>query len=410
MKQFFPKKSFPPSLIIFISVVMLLQAPLAMEVYAPSLPAMVQAFNATPRDIQLTMIVYLAAVSVAQIILRIMADHYGRRRLLLSTMPLLVAGSLMIVCANTLTTVLVGRVIQGVGAGICAASARAILTDAFEGPELNRGIAYLMTAYTFFPITLPLIGGFIQQSVGWRGNFIFILLASGIAYLFFVFKLPETYFSKDTPPLDKTTLIKNYGAVLTHKTYLFGVLINALMWSMMMVFSLVGPFLIQSKLGESAIVYGYLATTIGMGFFIGTRLNHTLLKATTSDNLMRASLLICLLFSIILETFISIQWNTTWAVMSPIFFMMIGVGVGFPHFYAAAISAVPEHPAIAHALISPLILISSVMIAGVVVQFNAYSFHTLGFVYVAISTVCCVIYCLNTRDIAPPDPELVISE
>jgi hypothetical protein len=62
-----------------------------------------------------------------------------------------------------------------------------------------------------------------------------------------VVKLPETHrpTSKDRPPLKR--LLRNYRTVLSAPTYLSAVSGVAFSWSMIVTFSVVGPFLPSRK-------------------------------------------------------------------------------------------------------------------------------------------------------------------
>ena len=60
-------------------------APLAMDIYLPSMPAMTRALGATAGEVQLTLSVYMFGWGAAQLFAGPLSDRYGRR-------PALIAG------------------------------------------------------------------------------------------------------------------------------------------------------------------------------------------------------------------------------------------------------------------------------------------------------------------------------
>ena len=91
-----------------------------------------------------------------------------------------VAGSVLCALANTLPVLILGRVIQALGA--CAASvlSRAIARDLFEGEKLARALALTMIAMAAAPGFSPLLGSALDSQFGWRITFL-VVAAFGVA-------------------------------------------------------------------------------------------------------------------------------------------------------------------------------------------------------------------------------------
>lgn len=65
----------------------------ATSVYLPSLPAMAEAFQASPAAMQQTLTAFLLAFGVGQLVVGPMSDRFGRRRVLFAGLAVFVAGS-----------------------------------------------------------------------------------------------------------------------------------------------------------------------------------------------------------------------------------------------------------------------------------------------------------------------------
>ena len=92
--------------------------------------------------------------------------------------------------ADARTTLVLGRLVQAIGAGCALTLVRAIARDAFRAEQLVKAIAYLTMFGTLGPMISPIIGGVLTDTLGWRSVFGFALVAGGaitlIAYLVMV--------------------------------------------------------------------------------------------------------------------------------------------------------------------------------------------------------------------------------
>ena len=105
-----------------IIMVLLLIIPLsqiALDAYTPALPQMAVDFGASNALVQNTVTVYMLGLSVAFIPLGLISDALGRKRVLLAGLGLLVVTSIGCALANSLTTLLFLRFLQGTGASAC---------------------------------------------------------------------------------------------------------------------------------------------------------------------------------------------------------------------------------------------------------------------------------------------------
>ena len=91
-----------------------------------------------------------------------------------------------------------------------------------------------------------------------------------------LFTMPETNLFKQ--PLAIRPIFASMRTVITEKAFIFGMILLSLIYSMIVMFNTVGPFIIQDALKYSVIAYGRIALLMGFGYFIGNVLNRQLIS------------------------------------------------------------------------------------------------------------------------------------
>lgn len=116
--------------------------------------------------------VYMLAVTMFMPILGKLADLYGRKRVYLSCMALFCAGSIVCGFANSMTLLLVGRGIQGIGAGGLMPLALVIIGDTYP-LEQRAKIQSLFGPMMILPQLLgPTLGGYFVGHLNWHWVFL----------------------------------------------------------------------------------------------------------------------------------------------------------------------------------------------------------------------------------------------
>ena len=152
--------------------------PLAIHLFMPVIPAVRVALGLSEAFAQLTFSIALFVMAFSTLVYGSLSDRYGRRPMLLSGLCLFLVGSGISAFADTVTALVVGRLIQAIGAGCGVTLVRAIAQDVY-GHNLVKAIAYLTMAYTIGPMVAPVVGGILIDAFGWRSVFFFAFGAGG---------------------------------------------------------------------------------------------------------------------------------------------------------------------------------------------------------------------------------------
>jgi MFS transporter, DHA1 family, multidrug resistance protein len=239
-------------LITFFILILNMPAALCVDEHAPSLPAMTLFFGTMASTMQLTITLYMLGMAISQWLAGVLSDRFGRRPVLFSTAFIFLTASLICAYTNSASLLLSGRFLQGIGTGCFAMISPALMGEALEKPRLHRVSAYFSMCYSMIPILAPVIGGYIQESVGWRGNFGFMFLFTLIITVIAFFKLPETHKPNEEHRLSLSKILQNNKTILMTPAYMLPVAGMIFLWSMIIVFSVMAPFILQNNLHLSA--------------------------------------------------------------------------------------------------------------------------------------------------------------
>ena len=96
---------------------------------------------------------------------------FGRRPVMLTALLVFAVGSILCAVTKSFTLMLIGRTIQGVGAGGFVAVTQVIITDMVPLRQRGKYYALISSVYALGSMTGPIIGGALAQGGVWRWIF-----------------------------------------------------------------------------------------------------------------------------------------------------------------------------------------------------------------------------------------------
>ncbi|MGN7402682.1 DHA2 family efflux MFS transporter permease subunit [Cytobacillus praedii] len=109
--------------------------------------------------------------------------RFSTRQLFISSMLLLLIGSIICAIATNFTVLLIGRMIQAAGAGIIMPLMMGIVMFIFPPEKRGSAMGLIGLAMIFAPAIAPTLSGFVIEYVSWRWLFIGIIPLVGIVIL-----------------------------------------------------------------------------------------------------------------------------------------------------------------------------------------------------------------------------------
>jgi DHA2 family multidrug resistance protein len=113
------------------------------------------------------------------------ARRIGRKRLLLTSVLLFTAASLLCGMAINMPMLIVARILQGIGGGGMQPLAQSILLESFPPRRHGTAMAVFGVGVVVAPVIGPTLGGWITDSYSWRWIF-YINLPVGLLALFMI--------------------------------------------------------------------------------------------------------------------------------------------------------------------------------------------------------------------------------
>ena len=187
--------------------------------YLPSLPYIATYFKASPILAQSTFSYFMLGMGLSHFIFGPISDKYGRRIPLLCGIGISIVGSLICASSQTITALILGRLLQGVGIGCCNSVGRSLIRDVYEAEKMAKIGSLVGMISILIMITSPVLGGFVFEYYGWQANF-WVLAGFGLFVwlLAFVF-LPETNQYTNSNATHFSYLVKNTASLLKNRVY-----------------------------------------------------------------------------------------------------------------------------------------------------------------------------------------------
>ncbi|MDU0342575.1 multidrug effflux MFS transporter [Bosea rubneri] len=243
---------------------------LATNIILPAFPQIGSELAISSPELGLLLSSFFIAFAIGQLFVGPLADRFGRKPLVLGGLIVFAAGSTISALAGDLSMLLLGRIVQALGA--CAASvlARAIARDLFDGEALGRALALTMIAGAVAPGFSPLLGGVLSGAFGWRVLFV-VVAVFGLALAWhYVVSVGETHAGERRTPLAFSSVASTYRDLAADQRFLLPALAVSFVIGGLYSFFAAAPGVLMSTLGLSAIQLGLsFAATVLVVFAAG---------------------------------------------------------------------------------------------------------------------------------------------
>jgi EmrB/QacA subfamily drug resistance transporter len=158
--------------VLTVTTVGIFMATLDSSIIVVGLPQVIAALNTNLVVGVWFITIYRLMITVLLVGIGRIADLYGRVRLYNMGFAIFTVGSLLSGLSQTAEELLVFRLVQGVGAALLFVNSVAIVTDAFAGGELGKGIGINQVAINAGTITGYTLSGILIQLFTWRSIFL----------------------------------------------------------------------------------------------------------------------------------------------------------------------------------------------------------------------------------------------
>ena len=315
--------------------------PLAVHIFMPVIPAVKAALGLSDAVAQLTFSIALFSMAFATLVYGSLSDRYGRRPVLLSGLVLFLIGSAISAAADSVLTLVLGRLVQAVGAGCGITLVRAIAQDVYGPTRLVKAIAYLTMAYTIGPMISPIVGGVLIDLFGWRSVFGFALLLGSVIALGAYVAVFESH-----PPSPANrgggNVLRAYYALFSHLRFTAFVLQTGFLTGSFLVAATAAASLMKDMLHRPSTEFGIYFLLFPLGFLLGNFIVSRVGHRIANETMVVAGSLISLAGVAAQSSLLLSGQVTPLTLFVPGFFITMGQGVSLPYAQAGAMATNPK--------------------------------------------------------------------
>lgn len=240
-----------------ILMMMVVLSPLAIDIYLPSMPEMALEFSVSDTKVQSTLVLFILAMGIGQILIGPLADRFGRRPIALMGICLYIGSSLFAALVVEFQYLQLARILQGIAACATSIVVFSAVRDRFDAQQSAHYYSYLNGVICVIPALAPTLGGFLALQFGWRSTFIFMTLFAIVVLFIVAFKLPET---RPEHKNNHAALYRwaRYQPVLINSQFVFYALTCMIAMASILTYVSYAPSWIIKHLGLSELTFSFL--------------------------------------------------------------------------------------------------------------------------------------------------------
>ncbi len=315
--------------------------PISMSIYTPAMPELVSAFQTSDSAIKMTLSLYFAGFSIAQLLAGPMSDAFGRRAATLLFVGIYVVGSLLAAFAPGIEWLLAGRLIQGIGASVGITVARAIVRDQFTGTEASRIMNLIGIMIAIGPAIAPTVGGLALAAFGWQSVF-FLLIGFGL-----LISLSVLVFMRETSLPDRRRilpgpLLSAYGELARESRFISASLVLGGSIGALYAQATLLPFILIKVVGLSPTAFGLGMLMQSGSYFLGSVCLRSAAPRLGGDGSVRVGLALLGMAGMMIALSVQFVTPSYLSIMGPIAFLAFGLAFLTPHMTTSGLYPFPH--------------------------------------------------------------------
>lgn len=371
---------------IWILIVATATGPLALNIFVPSMPGLVDVFDTDYATAQLTLTLYLFAVGIAQLAYGPLSDRFGRRPALIGGLIIYFIANLACMLAWSIESLIVARVLQAIGGCAGMVLGRAIVRDVYDRDRAASAIAVITMAMAVAPAMGPALGGLIDARFGWQASFL-VPMAMGLVVLAgAAMRLHETNVNR-IPVIDVTAMLRSYGSLLRSRAYIGYAANTAMSVGAFFSFLAGAPYVMIEILHEGPEVYGFYFVLISIGYMTGNFLASQLSSRLGVDRMIPLGVGVSLVGAVTGFGLVTAGVVTPAAIFLPMGVVAIGNGLSQPNGISGAVSVNPTIAGAASGLMGFGQMLTGALFTIVVGYFQNQVDHSAMATMILIATV-----------------------
>jgi DHA1 family bicyclomycin/chloramphenicol resistance-like MFS transporter len=249
---------------------------LSIDALLPALPEIGHTLGVQGKnDNQLIISLLFLGMAVGQMIYGPLSDSVGRKPAIYVGFGLFMSGCLLALVTTSFPVLLLGRVLQGVGAAGPRIVTVALIRDQYEGRAMARVMSFVMAVFILVPVIAPLFGQIMLVVAHWRAIFGAYLGLALIAFFWFALRQPETLAPHQRTPFSLVRIGQAIGEIFAHRLAMGHTLAIGLVSGAFIGYLNSAQQIFQEQYGLGRLFplyFAVLAVSIGSASFLNARL------------------------------------------------------------------------------------------------------------------------------------------
>lgn len=278
-------------------------------------------------DNQLLITMMFLGLGIGPLFFGPISDATGRKPVVYAGFGLFLAASLICVSAQSLTMMIIGRVLQGIGLSAPRTIAIAIIRDLFSGDYMARIMSFVTVVFILVPVIAPALGQLVLDTYNWQGIFYIQVIISLIVMIWFWKSQPETLAIDKRVRFSSKVFKTGFKEVIRYKTTMGYTVISGFVVGSFFAYLSASQQIFQLQYGLTdafPIIFAGLSIAIGSAIF----LNGTLVLKFGMEKIITTSLLCFFCISLLYVILFNSGSNPP-LVLLLIFFALQFFAIGF---------------------------------------------------------------------------------
>lgn len=273
-------------------------AAVATDLYLPALPAIVDEFNVSEAQGQLTLSLFMLGMAVGQLFFGPLSDFYGRLPVVTVGTIFFIATSVACAAAPSMEFMWVTRFIQGLAASSGPVIARAIVSDRYHGPRAAQVMSMLGAAMAVIPLIAPTIGSWILVVFDWRATYL-ALAVFAIAVLLGLRQFQESAPAIGQGGVDIGRIFRLFSRCLSTMRFIGYQVCGTATYSAILAYLSTVAFFMRDVFELPSQYFGYAFAISVAGFMVGALLCSRLVMRLGTNPTMTIGVVLTLLAAIV---------------------------------------------------------------------------------------------------------------
>lgn len=375
---------------------------LTIDAILPAMPAIEAEFGVTdPTRTQWLVSLFIFGMVFGELVFGPLSDALGRKPAILIGLAIYAVGTVIAMTADSLSVLIVGRIVQGIGVSGPKIGSRALIRDQYQGDAMARIMSFVMMLFILVPMLAPAYGQLVLALADWPVIFLTFLVLALVVAFWLTMRQPETLAPERRIPLSPSNLARSAARILRHPKVMAYTVVAGLIFGCQVTYYSIAQALFEDLYQAGAlfpVFFAMLAAGVGVASFVnGTlvmRLGMHRQTVTALSGMMGLSTLLIVL-----------AWFGDGRTPLPVFLalgfsLFFCVGLLFGNINALAMQSLGQVAGIGASLIASVSSLVAVLVSITVGQFYNQTLFPLAFGFLACATLALVLVVAARRSSA----------